>query len=84
MKRPRKVKSLRKAKLRRQRRKRCWGPKADQHARECRRGRPLCRWRRSRPCGCDRYHFPHRPESGRCGDEQKFIEWMMTPRRRAG
>ena len=51
----------------------CHGRRPEQHARGCRRGRPLCRWRRAenpkrRACGFDAYHFPHRIESGRCGN----------------
>lgn len=64
------------------RREHCSGP--ERHVKNCRPGRPLCRWRRAKPCGCDRYWFPHRPESGRCGSEEKYVEWMMTARRRAG
>lgn len=40
------------------------------HARACRRGRPLCRYRRALRdgyvCKCDGWPFPHRP--GSCGD----------------
>lgn len=61
-------------------RARCSGP--FRHCKECRKGRPLCRWRRKltkkyKKCDCDRYHFPHRMGSGRCGDEEKYIAWMM-------
>lgn len=41
------------------------------HKKDCRPGRPLCRWqRRIRPqrrkCECGGYHFPHRHGSGCC------------------
>lgn len=31
-------------------------------------------------CSCDRYHFPHRLNSGRCGNEELYVLWMMTPK----
>jgi hypothetical protein len=53
--------------------KRCWGAASEQHAAGCRRGRPLCRFRRKtnpkrRACFCPAYHFPHRFGGGLCGN----------------
>lgn len=47
----------------------CYGP--TKHVKDCRPGRPLCRWMRvvranRRPCRCDAYHFVHRTGSGAC------------------
>lgn len=41
------------------------------HAKGCRRGRPLCRWKRATNpkrcvCRCEAYHFPHRDGGGAC------------------
>lgn len=43
----------------------CYGPNPGQHAKGCRPGRPLCRWRRReaakyRVCDCGKVWFPHR------------------------
>jgi hypothetical protein len=48
------------------RRPRCWGP--THHVRDCRLGRPLCRWRRREKglCYCDALHYPHRMGSDGC------------------
>lgn len=47
----------------------CCGDAEHQHRRECRKGRPLCRWRRRAAglCRCSMYHYPHRAKSGACG-----------------
>jgi hypothetical protein len=37
------------------------------HVKDCRPGRPLCRYRRAAPCWCLAYHYPHRLGSGACG-----------------
>lgn len=44
--------------------KRCYGDSPEKHAKRCRDARPLCRWRRARPCTCDAYPFPHRGSGG--------------------
>ena len=45
--------------------KRCYGPADEQHIRACRKGRPLCRWRREKPCNCGAHAYPHRrPKDG--------------------
>lgn len=62
--------------------KKCWGKEKRKHRRECRRGRPLCRWRRTRPCACAAYHFPHRPGSGRCGDVSEMDLHVYGPRKK--
>lgn len=61
--------------------KRCHGTDAARavHCRECRPGRPLCRYRRARPCCCGAYHYPHRPGSGRCGDAAALEAWTYGP-----
>jgi hypothetical protein len=68
----------------------CYGPGRgmpgeSKHTIQCRPARPACRWRRREKglCHCDRYHYPHRDGSGFCGDEQAYIQHMMTPRHRA-
>lgn len=65
----------------------CWGPEDGKHKRGCRPGRPLCRWRRKKRaqgfCHCHAYHFPHRPKSGLCGNDEAYLRHLMTPRRRA-
>ena len=63
--------------------KRCYGPSADRatHCRNCRPGRPLCRFRRETPCLCDAYHYPHRPGSGRCDDVAALEAWIYGPER---
>lgn len=49
---------------------------------ECRRGRPLCRARRKTSrryrhlCDCGLYGFPHRPNSGRCGNPEQA--WALV------
>jgi hypothetical protein len=48
------------------RRPRCSGP--HRHIKSCRPGRPLCRWRRDKPCNCDAAPFPHR--RGWCEGQQ--------------
>ena len=62
-----------------------------EHAAGCRRGRPLCRWRRKTnhkrcKCSCDAYWFPHRAGSGACRDGLPFAltERYGSLRRRAG
>jgi hypothetical protein len=66
----------------------CYGPGAHQHAKGCRLGRPLCRWKRAqnpkrRPCGCGAYWFPHRIDSGRCGDPEKMAAFVYGPLRKS-
>lgn len=58
---------------------RCWGKEPHKHRKGCRRGRPLCRWRRPRPCDCGAYHYPHREGSGRCNDLAAINEWLHGP-----
>lgn len=47
-------------------RPRCSGP--CRHFKECRPGRPLCRWRRRLKgiCTCTAYPYPHRDGGGAC------------------
>lgn len=64
--------------------RRCFGPRDEQHACGCRRGRPLCRWRRAtnpkrRPCFCPAYHFPHRDGGGRCGHHERMNDFVYGP-----
>lgn len=53
---------------------RCFGNgSAAYHAKGCRPGRPLCRWRRDGDakygvCTCPAYHFPHRRGGGLCAE----------------
>jgi hypothetical protein len=62
--------------------KQCWGPDKNQHIRGCRLGRPLCRWMRNknpkrRRCDCPAYWFPHRFNSGYCGNQNRmWEEWQ--------
>ena len=54
------------------------------HVKDCRPARPLCKWMRKvqpqrRVCHCDRYHFPHRFTSGRCGDIEKMWDFAYGP-----
>jgi hypothetical protein len=57
----------------------CWGAANHKHKPGCRKGRPLCRWRRASPCTCPAYHYPHRNGSGRCGDPVKMDAWVHGP-----
>lgn len=46
----------------------------ESHKRNCRPGRPLCRWRRApSKCGCDAYHYPHRRNGGLCNETNRWI-----------
>jgi hypothetical protein len=64
------------------------------HVRGCRPGRPCCRYRRARlaakragevarkeipPCDCPAYAFPHRAQSGVCGDRDAFAAKVYGP-----
>ena len=64
--------------------KQCYGPRPEQHASGCRPGRPLCRWRRAksekyRPCCCGIYGYPHRINSGRCGNPALMEAFVYGP-----
>ena len=58
---------------------RCWGREKHKHRPGCRKGRPLCRWRRGAPCECGAYHYPHREGGGRCGDIEALNTWLHGP-----
>lgn len=64
------------------------------HVIRCRPGRPCCRYRRAQlaakragetsrrglpPCDCPAYPFPHRAQSGLCGNREAFAEKVYGP-----
>lgn len=54
------------------------------HRKGCRKGRPLCRYRRAetqkyKRCSCSAYWFPHRAKSGLCGDPEKLSREIWGP-----
>lgn len=77
------------------RREACWrreGDRAVFHCRQCRPGRPCCKFRRAElaakrakverplpPCDCPAYKFPHRQGSGICGDPDAFAAKVYGP-----
>ncbi len=54
------------------------------HVKGCRPGRPLCKLMRKvrpqrQPCYCDRYPYPHRKGSGRCGNIEQMWDYAYGP-----